>query len=118
MTRKRLFTILLALLFGLGAAAQDEAKKLTVSGTLTRVMAIGGESTGWAVQFDTQTTVEGKLSSSIEVKFKDPKLAEKYNNKRVKVTGMMTHRQGVETGSTPILEVGSIKNAKAPSPTT
>jgi hypothetical protein len=34
-------------------------------------------------------------------------------NKRVKATGMLTPRQGVETGERPVLEVSSIKEIKA-----
>ncbi len=115
---RHFFAIVFALLFSLGAAAQDTAKTITVTGKLTRVMAIGGESTGWAVQFDTQSIVEDKSTDSIEVKFKDSKVAEKYAEKRVNVTGIITHRQGIETGDVPVLEVTSIRRAKAPKPTT
>jgi hypothetical protein len=104
----------LFLLFCLGAQAQTTPKKITVTGKLTRMMAIGGESTGWAVQFDAQIPVQDKPTNSIEVKFSDPKLAEKYVDKRVKVSGTITHRHGVETGDVVVLEVISIKGAKPP----
>ena len=32
---------------------------MTVTGTLTRVMAIGGESTGWAIQLDSAAAIDG-----------------------------------------------------------
>lgn len=99
-------------LFSLSAQAQTTPKKITVTGKLTRMMAIGGESTGWAVQFDARTSVEDKPEGSIEVKFSDPKLAEKYVDKRVKVTGTIAHRHGVENGNVVVLEVISIKSAK------
>jgi hypothetical protein len=95
-----------------GAVAQTPPTKITVTGKLTRVMALGGESTGWAVQFDTQTAVDDKPATSIEVKFSDPNQATKYANQRVRVTGKVTHRQGVETGDVVVLEVSSIKSAK------
>jgi hypothetical protein len=96
------------------AQAQSKlaAPKITVTGKLTRVMAIGGESSGWSIQFDSHTAVEGKNVDSIEVKFSDPKLAEKYENKRVKVTGTVTTVHGVEMGDRAVLEVTSIKGAK------
>lgn len=99
-------------LFSLSAQAQTTPKKITVTGKLTRMMAIEGESTGWAVQFDARTSVEDKPAGSIEVKFSDPKLAEKYVDKRVKVTGTIAHRHGVENGNVVVLEVISIKSAK------
>jgi hypothetical protein len=117
MNGRQILAVSLALFFCAGANAQSQAKKITVTGKLTRVMAIGGESTGWAVQFDTQTNVEGKPASSIEVKFNDSKQAEKHENKRVKVSGTITQRHGVETGDVVVLEVSSIKGAKPPKPT-
>ena len=102
----------LLILFSMGATAQTAATKITVIGKLTRVMAIGGESTGWAVEFDTETNVQNKPLRSIEVKFSDPQQAEKYANKRVKITGVVTHRHGLETGDAPMLAVTSIKALK------
>jgi hypothetical protein len=34
-------------------------------------------------------------------------------DKRVKATGELTHKHGVETGNRPVLEVSSIKESKA-----
>jgi hypothetical protein len=100
------------------ARGQTSATNITVTGTLTRMMAIGDESTGWAIQFDNQTQVQGKQVSSIEVKFNDPTLAEKYINKRVKAKGTVTHRHGVETGEVAILEVTTVKALKPLKPPT
>ncbi len=83
----RVCALLISLWICAIARGQTSATNITVTGTLTRVMAIGGESTGWAIQFDNQTPVQGKQVSSIEVKFNDPTLAEKYVNKRVKAKG-------------------------------
>ncbi|HMD44411.1 MAG TPA: hypothetical protein VKH45_15155 [Candidatus Acidoferrum sp.] len=112
MTSRKLVVGFLVFLFSMGASAQTAATKITVIGKLTRVMAIGGESTGWAVEFDTETNVQNKPMSSIEVKFSDPQQAEKYANKRVKITGIVTHRRGVETGDAPMLAITSIKALK------
>ena len=112
----RIALALLFLAFCVAAEAQTPATKITVTGKLTRVMAIGGESTGWAIQFDGHTPIEGKPVDSIEVKFSDPSVAEKYLDKRVKVKGTVTHRHGVETGTVPVLEVTSIKGLKPAKP--
>lgn len=100
------------LLISLGTAAQSPATKITVTGKLTRVMASGGESTGWAIQFDSHTPLNGKAVDSIEVKFSDPKQAEKYVDQMVKVRGTITYRHGVETGEVAVLEILSIKGSK------
>lgn len=86
---------------------------MTVTGTLVRAMAIGGESTGWSIQVDPEITVDGKPVHSIEITYKDAQKLTKLENKRVKATGMLTHHRGVETGDRPVLEVSSIKESKS-----
>jgi heat shock protein HslJ len=108
----RVGTGLLLVLFCLGLYAEP-AKKITVTGKLTRVMAIGGESTGWAIQLEPETTIEGKQVDSIEIDYPNTGKLEKLVNHRVKVTGMVSHRQGVETGERTVLVVSSIREAKA-----
>ena len=105
------------LLICVGGMAQTPALEITVTGKLTRVTAIGGESTGWAIQLDGHTAVNGKAVDSIEVKFTDRKQAEKYVDQRVKVKGTVSYRHGVETGEVAIVEVASIKGLKAAKPT-
>ena len=95
------------------AQVKIETPKITVIGKLTRVVAIGGESSGWSVQLDSHNTMDGKDMDSIEVKFSDPKRAAKYENRHVKITGTVMHVQGIETGDRLVLEVTSIKVAKA-----
>jgi hypothetical protein len=108
--------VLLILAFCDLARAQGKISepKITVSGTLTRVMAIGGESTGWSIQFVSPTSIEGKKVDSIEVKFDDPNQGEKYENRHVKVTGTIRTVHGVETGDRAVLEATSIKETKTP----
>lgn len=91
----------------------EPAQKITVTGKLSRVMAMGGESTGWAMQLDSEATIDGKPVSSIEVDYPNTGKLEKLANKDVKVTGMVSHRQGVETGERTVLVVSSIKEAMA-----
>ena len=42
--------------------AQTPSPTMTVTGTLSRVMVIGGESTGWAIQLDSEVAVDGSRS--------------------------------------------------------
>jgi hypothetical protein len=76
-------------------------------------MAIGGESTGWTIQLESEATIDEKQVSSIEVDYPKTGKLEKLDNKRVTATGTISHRQGVETGERPVLVVSSIKEAKA-----
>lgn len=95
--------------------ADTAPQKLVVTGTLNRVMAIGAESTGWAVELDSETPIEGKPVSSIQIRdSRQPGRLEHLENKHVTVFGKLSHRQGVETGTQPFIEVSSIKEAPAP----
>jgi hypothetical protein len=86
---------------------------MTVTGKLTRVMAIGGESTGWAITLDSEAAIDGKQVHSIEVDSRKTKRLEKLENKHVEATGLLSHRHGVETGERIILVISSIKEAQA-----
>ena len=73
-------------------------------------MAIGAESTGWMVQVDSETIIDGKPISSIEVSdIRKPKQLEELDNKRVKIAGKVLYRHGVETGVQPYVEITTIK---------
>ena len=98
------------LLFGACLQAQTDVQKVTVMGKLTRVMAIGGESTGWAIEIESPLTMDGKELHSIELAYKKTAKLEKLANKRVAAT--VVHRQGVESSERMVLEAASIKEAK------
>jgi hypothetical protein len=95
-------------------ADEGEPQKITIVGTLHRAMAIGGESTGWMVQVDSETLVDGKPISSIEVSdSRKPKQLEGFENERVKIAGSVIYRHGVETGMQPYIEIKTIKAVPA-----
>jgi hypothetical protein len=93
-------------------SAQPREQEITVTGKLVRVMAIGGESTGWAIDFESPTLIGGKRVNSIQVSYRKTGKLEKLENKSVKASGKLTYRQGVETGEQPVLDVSSMKEAK------
>jgi heat shock protein HslJ len=101
-------------LFSFCFVAAPQPQKITVTGKLTRAVAIGGESTGWAIALDAATDIEGKQVHSIEVASRDVKQFEILGNKHVQASGNISHRQGVETGDRMILDVSSIREVKAP----
>jgi hypothetical protein len=91
-------------------AQEGEPQKITLVGTLHRAVAIGAESTGWSVQVDSETIIDGKPISSIEVSdIRKPKQLEDFDNKRVKIAGKVLYRNGVETGVQPYIEITTIK---------
>lgn len=89
----------------------DKSDKLTVMGKLSRVMAIGAETSGWAIDLNPVLTVNGKQVSSLEVRSSNPKKLEALENK-VKATGTLSNAVGVETGERPVLTLMSIKEIK------
>jgi len=108
----RLGTGLILVLVGVCLQAQLPEQEITVTGKLVRAVAIGGESTGWALDLDAPTNIGGKQVSSIQVSYRRASKLAKLENKRVKASGKLAQRQGVETGEQPVLDVSSIKPAK------
>jgi hypothetical protein len=91
-------------------ADETDPQKISLVGTLHRAVAAGAESTGWMVQVDSQTIIDGKPISSIEVSdTRKPKQLEDFDNKRVKIAGKVVYRHGLETGIQPYVEVNTIK---------
>lgn len=88
--------------------AQQPEKEITVTGKLGHVMAIGGETTGWAIALDPVISIGGKQVHSIQVRYREADQLEKLDNKRVKATGKLSQQVGVETGAQPVLNVSSI----------
>jgi hypothetical protein len=83
----RLSTALILALFCVCPQVQEQVQKITVTGKLNRTMTIGGESKGWTIYLDPETTIEGKQASSIEVDYPKTEKLEKLNSKRVTATG-------------------------------
>ena len=102
---------LVSALFCACIVASSREQKTIVTGTLARQMAIGGESTGWAIQLDSETSIDGKQVNNIEIAFHDAKKLQNLQNKRVKAIGKLSRRIGVETGSRSVLDVLSIEAA-------
>jgi hypothetical protein len=103
---------LILVLFCVYLQAETRVHEMTVTGKLTRVMAIGGESTGWAIQLESEIAVDGKQVSSIEVDYPASKKLDKWADKRVKATGRISHRHGVEMGGRVVLNLSSMKEVK------
>jgi heat shock protein HslJ len=106
--------LILALLYFCFTTTAQET--MTVTGTLRRVMAIGGETTGWAIQLDAEISIGDKPFHSIEVESHAVKKLDALENRRVQASGKLLRRQGVETGSRMILSVSSINEVKASPP--
>lgn len=101
--------LLVLALLSVNAWSQTSEQKLTVTGKLVRVMAIGGESTGWAIELSPAITVDGKQVSSLQVRYRSASKLEKLENRQVRATGTLTQKQGVESGEQLILNIASLK---------
>jgi hypothetical protein len=113
--------LLIVLFYMTAGADESDPQKITMTGTLNRVMAIGAETTGWVVRVDSETMIDGKPISSIEVSdTRKPKQLEELENKHVKISGKVTYRHGIETATQPYVEISSIKEvageARLPDP--
>jgi heat shock protein HslJ len=86
-------------------------ESINLSGTLNRVMAMGGESTGWALQLDESSKIGGKQVRELEVAYPNQAKLREWNGKRVKVTGTLGVRRGVERGDRTVLEIATIEVA-------
>src|ERR1700745_3135386 len=96
-------------------ADERDPQKVALVGTIHRAMAIGAESTGWMVQVDSETIIDGKPISSVEVSdTRKPKQIEDFENKRGKLSGKVVYRHGVETGVQPYVEITTIKAEPGP----
>ena len=93
-------------------AATEKPKPIVVTGTLNRMMAIGAESTGWAIEMDSPMDIEGKQVHTLEIMYGKMENMEKWEHQRVTAKGTLDHMQGVETGSRLVLHVATMKPAK------
>jgi hypothetical protein len=113
--RKAELVIIALLCMCLPAATRAQEKQgheLTMTGKLTRVMAIGAEISGWAIELDLLFPVDGRQVTSLEIAYPKVKKLEKLENQHVKAMGILIRRQGVETGDRAVLDVSSIKKMK------
>jgi len=98
----------------LRVAAQETPVEGTVeaTGKLVKVMAVGAESTGWAIEFDKEVSFGGNGVHSIEAEGDVKKFA-KLENKKVTAKGNIVHRSGTERKDRLVFVVQKIKEWKA-----
>jgi heat shock protein HslJ len=110
MSIARLVAVLILSLASVGLRGLQAADELiTLTGKLVRAIAVGGESTGWALELDSAITVDGRQMNSLQVRYEHAAKLQGLANKRVTATGKFLHQQGVETGKHPVLEISSIQ---------
>ncbi len=79
-----------------------------VAGKLARQMAIGGETTGWAVYLDGPREIGGKTLTRIDI---DPagNKVDDFENRTVEVSGILEKRSGIERGEYWVIVVDTIR---------
>jgi hypothetical protein len=96
------------------AQKEGEQEMVTVTGNLARIVAIGGETTGWAVKLDSPLEVEGKKLSMLEVDAGDKsEKVKELADRRVQITGTLEKRHGVERGEYWVITVKEIQEIKS-----
>ena len=109
--RAAVCVLLLIILFpNLSAQTAKQRNVITVAGMLVRVAGIGGETTGWAIELDSEIEARGERVKSIEVSGNRREFA-RLENKHVKAMGRLAVRHGVTEGDWPVLEVRSIRES-------
>jgi hypothetical protein len=98
------------------APLHAQSKSLTVTGRLTRVMAIGAETSGWSIELTTPIPLGGKKVHSLEVQYADSQKLEFLKDHWVKAKGKLSTATGVETGHRAVLQLTSIKGIPEPKP--
>lgn len=95
------------------AQEKGDQEMITVTGKLARAVAIGGETTGWAIELDSPLEVEGKKLKRIEVDTGDnDEKAKELENKQVQITGTLEKRHGVERGEYWVIAAKEIEEIK------
>ena len=106
--------ILLLCVCARGAAQGTPVEgNVEATGKLVKAMAVGAETTGWAIEFEKEVSFGGNDVHSIEVEG-DVKKFGKLENKKVTVKGMIVHRPGTERKDRMVFVVQKIKEWKAP----
>ena len=82
--------------------------RYTVTGKLARQMAIGGETTGWAVYLDGPREIGGRTLTRIEI---DPagNKVDDFEDRRVEISGIWEKRSGIERGEYWVIVVDKIR---------
>ena len=96
-----------------GAQGTPVEGSLEATGKLVKVMAVGAETTGWAIQFENEMSFGGNGVHSIDVEG-DVKKFGTLENKKVTVKGTIVHRSGVESKDRMVFVMQKIKEWKTP----
>ena len=104
--------LLFVITSGVASLAFAQAQEITLTGTLQGGrIAIGGESTGWALEYRDDTGPH-----SVEVELPRELMTRARSGAMVRVTGMFGTRQYVERGSVRIFRVSQLEEASSAPP--
>ena len=103
--------MLMLMTFGVAAIAFAQAQEVTLTGTLQGGrLAIGGESTGWALEYRDATG-----QHSVEVELPRELMARARSGATVRLTGSFATREYVERGSVRIFRVSRLEDTSTAS---
>ncbi len=105
--------VLVSFAFALGGGqVKTKPQTVTVTGKVIRVAAIGGETTGWALELESPLEIDGEELKRIEIDPGGKKIAG-FEGKRIEITGILEKRRGVERGVYPVIVIEEIRWKKA-----
>lgn len=84
---------------------QSVMETTKIIGTIEKIVVVGGETTGWAIELD--SLIEGIKLRHIEVDPNDKNI-EQFKNKKVQLTGTLEWRQGIGRGAHPVIVIETI----------
>jgi len=108
--------VLLGLFSGMSLNANSfivRSRRLTVLGTLTGEMAIGGKRADWCIQLNPVIMLDGTQISSLEIKSTDTQKLLSLEDKFVQAKGTLTFVSGGAIVQRPVFELSSIKEHKS-----
>jgi hypothetical protein len=111
----RVLISILVFVFAIASAPASHAQskplqpgEVILMGKLSHVMGIGGETTGWSLELQSEVTLEGQTLHSIELSGPPKRLA-RMANQDIKARGFVKHHHGVERKDWLVLEITSIR---------
>ncbi len=99
----------LALLAGPAVAGPGGAVSLRVTGRVVRVVAVGGETTGWALDLDVPARIEDREMRRLEAEPAD--VLARFEGRRIAAAGTLVWRTAVERGRDPVLHLDQVGEA-------
>jgi hypothetical protein len=110
------FVVFLVFLFCIYFPLHAKSKHLIVTGKLTELAAVSGQSAGWAIRLNPVITVDGKQLSSVEIQTPHAQKLESLQEQFVQASGSLVTLSAADSADRPVLKLSSIHSVKYNNP--